>query len=154
MKWGDLDDRTVSLLRTRPPPDILVIQLGSNDLTTKKSLDLIHDMECSFHKFNNILQKTTLVWSMMLPRCYWHTALKPAKIEKARKIVSSRIKSTVTEINGKVIRHPQIVARNKDLYRHDGTHLSNAGNNIYSQDIKLALECFMSSRNNIFPAME
>jgi hypothetical protein len=52
-----------------------------------------------------------------------------------------------------VIRHPNIRAKERNLYWFDGTHLSDTGNEVYLNNIQGALEYFLSSDSNshIFP---
>ena len=51
-----------------------------------------------------------------------------------------------------MIRHLNIRAREKNLHRYDGTHLSDARNDIYLNNIQGALEYFLvSDKNNCFP---
>ena len=45
MKWEQFDGTLQSRLKEFPPPDILIIHLGSNDLTSTKSKELIINIE-------------------------------------------------------------------------------------------------------------
>ena len=55
------------------------------------------------------------------------------------------------EQNNYRIRHPNILSKERSLYRYDGVHLSNVGNDVYLNNIKGALEAFDLSDTRIFP---
>ena len=52
------------------------------------------------------------------------------------------VKNLILGVGEYVIRHPNIRAREVNLYRFDGTHLSNVGINVYLNTIQGALEIF------------
>ena len=65
--------------------------------------------------------------------------------ERARKRINSAVNKFVNNDGHCVIHHPNIRAREKNLYRFHGTHLSDIGVNIYLNNIQGAVETFMSS---------
>ena len=74
-------------------------------------------------------------------------------MEKARKRVNLAVQNIVLGVGGYVIKHNNIRARNINLFRNDGTHLSDIGINVYLNTIQQgALESFLSSNGpRIFP---
>lgn len=66
-------------------------------------------------------------------------------MEKARKRVNLAVKNIVLGVGGYVIKHNNIRARDINLFRNDGTHLSDIGINVYLNTIQGALESFLSS---------
>ena len=64
---------------------------------------------------------------------YWHFAPLNAGaiIEQTRKRVNSVVKNFVIENGGKAILHENIRASEVSLYRTDGTHLSQTGNQVF-----------------------
>ena len=88
-----------------------------------------------------------LIWSKILQRRYWHNANNQVAIETSRKRVNLAIKNIfLNEIQkGGIIRHPNITVKEKSLFRYDGVHLSDVGNNIYLNNIQGALEAFAIS---------
>ena len=78
-------------------------------------------------------------------RRYWHCAHNGTAIERARKRINSAVNKFVKNDGHCVIHHPNIRAREKNLYRFDGTHLSDIGVDIYLNNIQGAVETFMSS---------
>ena len=135
-----------------PPPAMLLIQLGSNDLTSIKFFDLISDIVRDILRIKLLLPNTKVVWSNILMRRYWHGADDGTTVERARKRVNCAVKKELIPEGFCVIRHLNIRAREKNLHRYDSTHLSDAGNDIYLNNIQGALEYFpVSDKNNCFP---
>lgn len=152
MLWGDLIPTIERLLDDQPPPDFILIQLGSNDLGSRTGTSLILNIEIDLLRLNVLLPSTKIIWSEILQRRYWHRAMNGKAIEKARKRVNLAVKNIVSSIGGYTIRHCNIRAREIYLYRNDGTHLSDAGLRIYLNTIQGALESFLTtSKSNIFP---
>jgi hypothetical protein len=81
-------------------------------------------------------------------RCYWHVAKGDGKIiEKIRKRVNCAVNNFIKNEGHYVIKHPNIRASETELYRFDGTHLSDIGNDIYLNNLQGALETFIRSPN-------
>ena len=73
-------------------------------------------------------------------------------MEKARKRVNLAVQNIVLGVEGYVIKHNNIRARDINLSRNDGTHLSDTGINVYFNTIQGALESFLSSSGpRVFP---
>ena len=78
-------------------------------------------------------------------RKYWHCAHNGTAIERARKRINSAVNKFVKNDGHCVIHHPNIHAREKNLYRFDGAQLSDTGVDIHLNNIQGAVETFMSS---------
>ena len=61
-------------------------------------------------------------------------------IELVRKRVNSTVNSFMVNENYFIVRHPNIRAPERSLYRFDGTHLSDTGYEIFLNNIQGALE--------------
>lgn len=153
MMWGDLVPTIERILDDHFPPDFIIVQLGSNDLGVRSGFNLIQNIEIDLLRLNVLLPSTKIIWSDILQRRYWHRAMNGKAIEMTRKRVNSAVKSIVLSIGGRIIRHSNILAREIYLYRHDGTHLSDAGLGVYLNTIQGALETFLTSSSNIFPCV-
>ena len=140
MLWSEFNPTVSKLIARFPPPAMIIIQLGSNDLGTCKSIDLIQNIEMCL-----LLHSTRIIWSDILMRKYWHCAHNGTAIERARKRINSAVNKFVKNDGHCVIHHPNIRAREKNFYRFDGTHLSDIGVDIYLNNIQGAVETFMSS---------
>ena len=72
-------------------------------------------------------------------------------MEKARKRVNLAVRNIVLGVGGYVIKHNNMRARDINLFRNDGTHISDIGINVYLNTIQGDLESFLSSSGPEFP---
>lgn len=148
MSWYDFASTVEKEIKLLPPPSYLIIQLGSNDLGKGKSCGLIVDIKRDIGRIRLLLPNTRIIWSEILMRRYWHVAKGDGKIiEKIRKRVNCAVNNFIKNEGHYVIKHPNIRASEIELYRFDGTHLSDIGNDIYLNNLQGALETFVTSPN-------
>ncbi|CAC5390987.1 unnamed protein product [Mytilus coruscus] len=147
MKWKNLLPSVEENLRCYPPPQILIIHLGSNDLYLIKGKKLIEQIRLDIMRLHVLLPNLSLVWSEILLRRYWHLAENQVAINSTRKRVNAAVRNIFREElnHGLVICHPNIKAQERDLFRHDGVHLSDVGNDVFLNNVQGALELFASS---------
>ena len=91
-----------------PPPSLLLIQLGSNDLTEIKSVDLANNITSAILRIELLFPNANVVWSEIRMRRYWHNANDGKAVELARKRVNLAVKNAVLKEGFCVIRHPNI----------------------------------------------
>jgi len=153
MLWKEISGAVAQAKDRFPPPSLLLIQLGSNDLTEIKSVDLVNNITSDILRIKLLFPNAKVVWSEILMRRYWHNANDGKAVELARKRVNLAVKNAVLKDGFCVIRHPNIRAKERNLYRFDGTHLSDTGYEVYLNNIQGALEYFISSDSNsyLFP---
>ena len=150
--WKQFTPAVGSYLDRHPSPGMILIQLGSNDLGSTKGFEFVHDIECNLLRIRVMLPDARIVWSELLQRRYWHTAREDKSMEKARKRVNLAVKNIVLGVGGYGIKHNNIRAMDINLFRNDGTHLSDIGINVYLNTIQGALESFLTSNGSrIFP---
>ncbi|XP_060111014.1 uncharacterized protein LOC132583378 [Heteronotia binoei] len=78
--------------RAGPPPQVLMVHLGGNDLGLLKGKALVWQARDDFQCIRERWPETIIVWSAMLPRQVWRYALDPAAIERARYKANKEIK--------------------------------------------------------------
>lgn len=71
MKCYDLIPKIRLLSRYESPPDILIIHCGANDIGKIPLLQLRSYMQSTLEMLKQMLPKTTIGWSNMLPRMSW-----------------------------------------------------------------------------------
>ncbi|CAC5389391.1 unnamed protein product [Mytilus coruscus] len=92
-----------------------------------------------------------IIWSDILPRAYWHGTLMPKIVEIARKRVNCAERKFMKKEGQYILRYPAIKASESNLFRHDGTHLSQVGIGIFLNNIQAAIETFILGVAKVFP---
>ncbi|XP_071093596.1 uncharacterized protein [Haliotis cracherodii] len=141
LRWNDLDrviDAQVEA--TRRSPSAVVIHLGSNDLGSTKTSQLLIDMETSIMRIQAHLPNTHVCFSGILQRRYWHSARDPRKVEKSRSKLNRRLANRLRDLpKFSFIPHPRIVATDRSWFQWEGIHLSCKGIVAFVKDIDHAL---------------
>lgn len=57
-----------SKLDRLPPPDVTLIQLGSNDVDVTKTLELINSIDCDVLRLMMLLPNVKIIWSEILDK--------------------------------------------------------------------------------------
>ncbi|XP_054846595.1 uncharacterized protein LOC129337113 [Eublepharis macularius] len=130
--------------RSAPPPHILVVHLGGNDLGLMKGVALSWQARDDFLEIRRRWPGVLIFWSAMLPRRVWREALDHRAIERARRMTNRALFKIMTGGLGIYLPHPQIRAESVALYRGDGVHLSYRGNSIFLDDIRQGLRLALS----------
>ncbi|CAC5389049.1 unnamed protein product [Mytilus coruscus] len=102
-------------------------------------------------KNNSFAPDIKIIWSDILPRPYWHGTLRPKLVEIAGKRVKCAVKSFKKKEGQYILRYPAIKASESNLFRHDGTHLSQVGIGIFLNNIQAAIETFVLDVAKVFP---
>ncbi|XP_034965332.2 uncharacterized protein LOC118082278 isoform X2 [Zootoca vivipara] len=135
MRWSEFLPTVKIRAATHGPPDILVVQLGENDLAYRNGQDLKWTILADFDGLLATFPNLTIFWSSLLERRVWRDCFSPAAINKARKFLDIAVARKVLALNGHYIPHPAITFSDVSLYRADGVHLSDDGNDIWLSDI-------------------
>ncbi|XP_054837616.1 uncharacterized protein LOC129331223 [Eublepharis macularius] len=130
--------------RNPPPPHILVVHLGGNDLGMMKGVALSCQAQDDFREIMRRWPGVLIFWSAMLLRRVWREALDHRAVERARRMANRALFRAMTRGLGIYLPHPQIRAESADLYRGDGVHLSTSGNAIFLNDLRQGLRLALS----------
>ena len=147
MRWSQLLPKVSTLLAQHPPPDILIIHVGANDILSIPSKTLAANIQTDLATIRQRLELTMLVWSDLLPRLIWSHSENTKAMEKTRKRINRIGGSTCIRLGGRRILHPAVTHLEPKLYRSDGVHLSDIGNQTFLRKIKLALCTFVSTED-------
>ncbi|KAJ7345006.1 hypothetical protein JRQ81_000956 [Phrynocephalus forsythii] len=96
MHWGDLLPGLWTLFRRHGAPHGLVIQLGENNITSSRGIDLKKEMEASLLVLHSTYPDVTLFWSQLLQRRHWRGARHPGRVELLRRKLDKAIGRLIT----------------------------------------------------------
>ena len=103
MRWKEVIPTFDEYLLTRPQPQILLIQLRSNDLAILKSKELIELIRLDVLHLQALFPELILIWSEILPRRYWHFADNQVLLEIRGNVLTQQLKAFSRVILGKVL---------------------------------------------------
>ena len=127
-------------------PRWLIIHLGGNDLASTPLKNLISMIQKDVKAYSNLFPEMCIIWSDILPRAVYRGARSNAKVDKARKSLNNAMKLYMPQINGEVIHHRNIQWDAHHLYRRDGVHLNNMGNDVMLGNITQAMVRIITSQ--------
>ncbi|XP_037321498.2 uncharacterized protein si:dkeyp-121d4.3 [Pungitius pungitius] len=141
MTWSQLLPQLHQLKVTWPNPDVLIMHLGGNDLSTDSPTDLLASVKKDLTSMKSIFPHCILVWSNILPRRLWRHSTDNHEVDLVRTTINRRIQNIVLELGGASLTHENIrCGSNTGLYRADGVHLSPKGIDLFNLNLQDFLE--------------
>ncbi|XP_019222016.1 uncharacterized protein si:dkeyp-121d4.3 isoform X3 [Oreochromis niloticus] len=141
MTWSQLLPQLHQLKVTWPNPDVLILHLGGNDLSTDSPTDLLASVKKDLTSMRSIFPQCVLVWSNILPRRVWRHSADSHEVDLVRTTVNRRIQNIISELGGTSLTHDNIrCGANTGLYRVDGVHLSQKGIDVFNLNLQDFLE--------------
>ncbi|KAM3920320.1 uncharacterized protein RB166_014717, partial [Leptodactylus fuscus] len=140
LKWCQVLPEAISIGQAAPPPVILVIHAGGNDLCVLRVAELLTLMRADMERIASYFSEVILVWSEMIPRVTWQGARDAAAVERARRTVNARLSRFVRSKGWVVVRHRQLEGDNRRLMRADGVHLNEIGLDIFLSGLQDGVE--------------
>ncbi|CAI5769563.1 Hypothetical predicted protein [Podarcis lilfordi] len=139
MRWDALLPRLRHELAYRHPPNAVVLHLGENDLVIRKSIILIKTAIADLESVHATHPNIPIFWSELLPRLHWRGNIKPTRLNYTVEKINRAVRSATTHMGGRVVKHPNIKVYMKELFRPNGVHLSDLGNERWLSDIRHGL---------------
>lgn len=132
-----------------PPPAMIVVHVGGNDIVTMKQAHLIRRIKKVFHYIHSVFPNAYLVWSDILPRTKWRgvESIEPnlSRLNDKRKRINRAGRQTARSLfKGRYITH-EIDTKTPGLLKTDGTHLTKIGNRIFLLAFEEALRLFFTN---------
>lgn len=113
-----------------PPPQLLIIHLGGNDLVNMTNWQLKNVMDKEMRYLKAAFDGCQFVWLDILPRRVWHGAHDLRAIEQKRKRVNRMGRQLTRAICGGTFVSCSIQAVD-NCFRADGIHLNEVGLEFY-----------------------
>ncbi|XP_053229079.1 uncharacterized protein LOC128406063 [Podarcis raffonei] len=131
MRWSEFIPLIKRRVLLHGPPLAIVVQLGENDIAKVDCYTLRSTIQRDLGELVTLIPTVKIFWSQLLQRSNWQGISQPKAAERARKRINSAVSKRVTELGGLVIYHPDITFKALALYRNDGVHLSELGNDVW-----------------------
>lgn len=153
LKFTDLKKKVIYLTRLEEAPDFLVIHCGGNDLGDPDwpLAESIEHMSESITSLADLLPKTKLVWSQILPRKSYRYSSDLEAMERNRKRFNRATACQIQDLGGAYIKHPDIIRNINQFLGNDNVHLNPLGNKKFLSDIQGGLEYFRKGLGTVFP---
>ncbi|KAI2657555.1 Cold shock domain-containing protein E1 [Labeo rohita] len=146
MTWQQLVPVLHQLKDNWPKPDVLIIHLGGNDISTTAPEAFIETVKKDMTSLKSIFPRCLLVWSSILPRQSWRGTEDSKEMDIFRMAINERISDIMTELGGSALSHSNI-RPSLGLYRPDGVHLSGKGIDTFNLNLQAFLEKWESETN-------
>ncbi|XP_046337630.2 uncharacterized protein LOC124119225 [Haliotis rufescens] len=152
MKWKSLLPFLQQKLRRSPPPAWLLLHFGGNDLGDVPTTVLLQMVSRDLTKIHHMMPFTQVIWSDVLQRVTWRGIPDGRVMERKRKRFNRFGRKGVLDLGGRVLEHNEINIADRGLFRQDGVHLSDIGNDIFVDSLQEGLELFagLSSSRHSF----
>ncbi|XP_053230449.1 uncharacterized protein LOC128406787 [Podarcis raffonei] len=142
MRWHHVLPLLTNQISLLGPPDFIVFQVGENELGEWRGIDLTRVIVKHLETLHAQYPQIILCWSYLLERQFWFgqggCILQRSVMNRARNNLNRRIKRKVQFLGGMAIQHPNITLKNEAIFRRDGVHLTDMGNDIWLSDL---VEC-------------
>ncbi|XP_053548213.1 uncharacterized protein LOC128639960 [Bombina bombina] len=140
MRWEELVS-TIQQARQRwGRPDVMIIHLGGNDIGAYPLRELEESIKSVMGWLAITWQGVKIVWSNIISRLVWRNTDTQRAGYRARRKINLVAAKAVRGIGGSVLEHPLLAAKREEIFRHDGVHLNEAGNDQFLEDIRRMLE--------------
>ncbi|XP_052006773.1 uncharacterized protein LOC127660519 isoform X12 [Xyrauchen texanus] len=139
MKWEQLLPLLLQLKDNWPKPDVLIVHLGGNDISTTAPEVFIETVKKDLTSIKSIFPECLLVWSDILQRQTWRGTEDSKEMEIFRMAINDSIHQVMAELGGSSLSHGNI-RTSLGLYRPDGIHLSGKGIDTFNLNLQDFLE--------------
>lgn len=130
-RLSDLSSLLSSMPKNAPPPAVLIIHLGTNDLIAMDVYSIRQSILIFMGEIRAQFPTTVVFWSEILPRVFYFGAHSQKGMEQQRKKINRWMRTCCQRHGFTIVRHPQFKWMELSLYRFDGVHLSEAGNAMF-----------------------
>ncbi|XP_069812262.1 uncharacterized protein [Dendropsophus ebraccatus] len=139
LKWRELYTKVLRLATSFPPPDILLVHLGGNDVSRVRTEVLIEEMKRDLSMIKSLFPQVCLGFSEIIPRFEWKVK-QLMYCERIRKRINHNIEKFMPAVGGFSFRHLELEGFLPGLYWSDLVHLSEIGMDIFNADLQSMIE--------------
>ena len=129
--------------RSHPPPALLILHFGTNDLVRVDEYGLRMKVAAMLQDCASMLPLTTIFWSDILPRVVYQGARSQPALERKRRTINKWARAQSAKLTRVFsLHHPQFTWDDFSLFLADGVHLSRLGNGVFTANLR---HCILSA---------
>ncbi|CAN2390768.1 hypothetical protein PRIEUP_LOCUS805, partial [Pristimantis euphronides] len=137
LRWVQVLPLVMAEVQKRgPPPAILVLHAGGNDIGLQKFDVLLSLIKMDIERLHIMFPHCVIVWSEIVARQYWRGARDMKALERTRRLLNIRVARFVRSLRGFGLRHEGLEGDNRNLLLRDGVHLNPIGMEIFLSDLQ------------------
>ena len=130
-----------------PPPNLLIVHLGTNDLV--RIDEYAQRIAVMLRDCLRWGPNMTIVWSAILPRVHYFGAHSQTALKRKRRTINRWARSQCSKLASALcLHHPQFQWSDLSLYKFDGVHLSPYGNQVFTANIQQFLQSSIVFRSS------
>ena len=152
MTW-DLLRQKLQWVGLHQHPSMIVIHLGGNNVLNTTVQKMGRIIRRDLKNITATFPSTIFVWSDILPRLKWKYARPNSDlkaIDHKRHKINLKAHGIIQTFDmGRIIKH-DITTDSPHLFRPDGCHLTDVGNDIFNHTLQGGFEAFLNSDIKIF----
>ena len=97
-------------------------------------------MQQDLQSIMELLPETKVVFSGIAARRIWRAARHPSAVNKSRIRINTQIQNFMEKNGGAVVLHKNIASKTEGLFRWDGIHFTEKGNDLFLGNIQRGLK--------------
>lgn len=151
---AEMPDKLCKHLRKNPHPSVLIIHAGTCDVFEQSTKEMRWIIGEVLWGIRNLLPSTTIIWSDILPRTYYHGELTPGAGRRIINFFNAQAHGQIHKIEnaGYIYHKPLFPPKHYNLYRRDGLHLAKEGNIVFRMYLAEAVLYFRTHPGaKVFP---
>ena len=158
MHWNNLRPKVQWEMLIRPPPVMLVIHVGGNDLVNIRQAKMMKRITKDIKYIHSVFPSSYLEWSDILLRSKWlglrPTAKNISKMDIKRRRINCHGRRFVHQYDlGCTISH-EFDVDVPGFFKYDGTHLTAIGNGIFLFALQGIKSFFSNNEKKSYEAKE
>ena len=149
-KFQDVEDLIHDLRRNHNAPHVILVHLGTNDLSDGHHLHIYAQVGAALGKIKALLPFTSVILSEILDRPFFHGSDNQRLCRYQLRESNRALRRQAVREGARVIRHPDILGRDHNLFSWDCVHLSNVGYTCLATTFARAIEFFRQNQRVFF----
>ncbi|XP_031758456.1 uncharacterized protein LOC116410934 isoform X2 [Xenopus tropicalis] len=140
LRWLQVLPEVFTFSKIYNGPLVLVIHAGGNDLGAVKVAELITIIKSDLERCASLFTNPIILWSEIVPRLTWRGARDLDAIDRARRLLNTRISRFVRNKGWVAWRHIHLEGDTYRFMTQDGVHLNDIGQDIFLSGLQDGIE--------------